>query len=67
VTEDLYLVSSSNLRLCTFLQGRFSFEKIEGNVACVSLLCLDWAQLVLAKNLSKGEIVGYLYVGFTFA
>jgi len=33
----------------------------------VSLLCLDWAQVVLAKNLPKGEIVGYLYVGFNFS
>jgi hypothetical protein len=30
------LVSSSNLRLCTFLQGRFFVVKIEGKVACVS-------------------------------
>jgi len=28
---------------------------------------MDWAQVVLAKNLPKGKIVGYLYVGFNFA
>jgi len=33
----------------------------------VSLLCLDWAKVVLAKNLPKREIVGYLYVDFNFA
>jgi len=27
----------------------------------------DKPQVVLAKNLPKGEIVGYLYVGFNFA
>jgi len=26
-----------------------------------------WSHIVLAKNLSKGEIVGYLSVGITFA
>jgi len=26
-----------------------------------------WSQIVLAKNLPKGEFVGYLYVGITFA
>jgi len=33
----------------------------------VSLFLFYWPQIVLAKNLPKGEIVGYLCVGFTFA
>jgi len=32
----------------------------------ISLLCLVCSQFVLAKNLWKEEIVGYLYVGFSF-
>jgi len=26
-----------------------------------------WSQFVLAKNLPKGKIVGYLYIGLIFA
>jgi len=33
----------------------------------VSLFLFYWPQFVLAKNLPKGEIVGYLCVGFSFA
>jgi hypothetical protein len=37
--------------MCAYLSGNWS----------------DWAEFVLAKNVPKGEIVGYLYVGFIIA
>jgi len=33
----------------------------------ISHLYFYWPQFILAKNLPKGEIVGYLCIGFTFA
>jgi len=41
--------------------------KIEEKVVC-GLSCLfGRGSSFFAKNLSKGEIIGYLYVGFNFA
>jgi len=51
----------------TFVQERFFLCMLKKRLRVVSLPCLDWPQVVLAKNLPKGEIVGYLYVGLTFA
>jgi len=53
--------------LWTFLQGRFFLRRLKKRLCVVYLLCLDCAQVVLAKNFPKGEIDGYLYVGFNFA
>jgi hypothetical protein len=49
-----------------FLHGCVFMMTEEMEVLYLSALYM-WPQFVLAKNLQKGEIVGYLYVGFTFA
>jgi len=68
LTKELYVwyLFSLSVWHVTFLHGCVLLLIEEMDVWYHSTLSV-WPQIVLAKNLPKGEIVGYLYVGLIIA
>ena len=69
VIEELYVWYLLVIwAMCTFLQGRFFWcVKTEEKVVCCLSSLFGLGSSCFSQNLPKGEIVGYLYVGFNFA